>query len=237
MLRAGSYRYLLMVLSIFLVPLPAFAAKGGAVHPVAKLVAAVESAQLHDITVFAVSEPLAREHAAGSAAIVRIDDGRDGGLPTCFLLELAGKPAGPVKIDAKFRLSVCPAGPAKGVQLARQAISNHQEAWLVRLEHQRYDSKGHGSESSILWGLYGKPLGESEPRAVWERTSTTFTSRDDPGNNVAEVCTAPEISAGGQEPTSIVIACDTLVMLGKLPKRAKQTFTAVWSGDRYVAKD
>ncbi len=237
MRRLGWYCFVLG--STFLLQAaPVFAGKGGgAVHPVAKLMAEAESAQVRDITVLAVAEPLGREHAPGSAALVRIDDGRDGGLPNCFLLELAGKPAGPVKIDAKFRLSVCPSGPAKGVQLARQAISNHQEAWLVRLEHLRYDSKGHGSESSILWGLYGRPLGESEPRAVWERTSTTFKSRDDPGNNVAEVCASPEIAAGGQEPSTITITCDTEVMLGKLPKRAKQTFTSVWSSDRYVAKD
>ncbi|MBI5607827.1 MAG: hypothetical protein HY902_02995 [Deltaproteobacteria bacterium] len=236
MRRPGWYSFVLGT-AVVAYSAPALAAKGGAVHPVAKLVAQAEAAQVRDITVLAVAEPLGREHAAGSAALVRIDDGRDGGLPNCFLLELAGKPAGPVKIDAKLRLSVCPAGPAKGVQLSRQAISNHQEAWLVRLEHQRYDSKGHGAESSILWGLYGRPLGESEPRAVWERTSTTFKSRDDPGNNVAEVCTAPDIAAGGQEPTTIAIQCDTEVMLGKLPKRAKQTFTSVWSADRYVAKD
>lgn len=239
-MRQLTFLTTLLTLSTLCLPAAVSAAKkGGAVsgHPVARLLAEADGAQVRDITVLAVAEPLDREHAPGSAAVVRLDDGRDGGLPTCFLLELAGKPAGPVKIDGRFRLSVCPSGAAKGVSLSRQAISNHQEAWLVRVEHQRYDSKGKGTESAILWGLYGRPLGESEPRAIWERTSTTFKSPSDPGNNVAEVCQAPEIAAGGQEPDTVVIHCDTETMLGKLPKRAKQTFTSAWSGDRYVAKN
>ncbi len=214
----------------------ALAAKPAAGHPVAKLLAEAEGANLRDITVIAVAEPLEREHAAGSAALVRLDDGRDGGLPNCWLLELAGKPAGPVKIDAKTRLSVCPGGPTKGAQLSRAALSKAQEAWLVRIEQVRYDSKGGGSEQSILWGLYGRPQGQGETRALWERTSTTFKSRTDPTVNQAEVCQAPQIDASGQEPGPIAIQCDTETMLGKLPKRAKQTFRSAWSGDRYIAQ-
>lgn len=235
LLRGGA-GFCAAAVSMFLVAPEVFAAKPAAGHPVAKLLAEAESANLRDITVIAVAEPLEREHAAGSAALVRLDDGRDGGLPNCWLLELAGKPAGPVKIDSKTRLSVCPGGPTKGAQLSRVPLSKAQEAWQVRIEQIRYDSKGGGGEQGILWGLYGRTQGQSETRALWERTSMTFKSRTDPTVNQAEVCQAPQIDSSGQEPGPIAISCDTETMLGKLPKRAKQTFRSAWSGDRYSAQ-
>ena len=205
-------------------------------HPVARLLAEAESANLRDITVIAVAEPLEREHASGSAALVRLDDGRDGGLPNCWLVELAGRPSAPGKIDAKMRLSVCPGASTKGAQLLRAPLSRSMEAWQVRLEQLRFDSKGGGSEQSILWGLYGKAQGDSETRALWERTSTTFKSRTDPSVNQSEVCQAPQLDSSSQEPGPIAIECSTETTLGKLPKRAKQTFRSSWSGNRYVAQ-
>ncbi len=222
---------------VLLAPQPGQAAKPSAAgHPVAKLLAEAESANLRDITVIAVAEPLEREHSSGSAALVRLDDGRDGGLPNCWLVELAGRSSAPGKIDAKMRLSVCPGGSTKGAQLVRAPLSKAMEAWQVRLEQIRYDSKGGGSEQSILWGLYGKTQGDTEARALWERTSTTFKSRTDPTVNQSEVCQAPQLDATGQEPGPIAIQCDTETTLGKLPKRAKQTFRSVWSGNRYIAQ-
>lgn len=220
-----------------LIPQAGLAAKPSATgHPVARLLAEAESANLRDITVITVAEPLEREHASGSAALVRLDDGRDGGLPNCWLVELAGRPAAPGKIDAKLRLSVCPSGSTKGAQLARAPLSKSMEVWQVRLEQLRFDSKGGGSEQSILWGLYGKTQGDAEARALWERTSTTFKSRTDPTVNQSEVCQAPQLDASGQEPGPIAIECNTETMLGKLPKRAKQTFRSAWSGNRYLAQ-
>lgn len=225
-----------LVLSLLMAHEGQAAKPSAAGHPVAKLLAEAESANLRDITVIAVAEPLEREHTTGSAALVRLDDGRDGGLPNCWLLELAGRPSAPGKIDAKMRLSVCPSGSTKGAQLTRTPLSKAMEAWQVRLEQIRYDSKGGGSEQSILWGLYGKTQGSSEVQPLWERTSTTFKSRTDPTVNQSEVCQAPQLDASGQEPGPIAILCDTETTLGKLPKRAKQTFRSAWSGNRYIAQ-
>lgn len=211
---------------------PAFAGKAS-VHPVAKLFAEAESANLKDVQVIAVADTLEREHAAGSAAMVRLDDGRDGGLPSCWLLDLAGKPAAPGKIASRTRLSVCPLGPIKGAELRRVAVSVKHEAWQVRLESQRYDSKAQGGETAVLWGLYGKFSGESEVRPLWERTSVTFFSKVDPSSNQAERCQAPQIAASGQEPDSVTIECDTEITFNKLTKKAKQTFRSKWDGDRY----
>jgi hypothetical protein len=211
---------------------PAHAGKGGP-HPVAKLLAEADGASVKDITVVAVAEPLEREHAAGSAALVRVDDGRDGGMPSCWLLDLAGKPYAPGKIDSRARLSVCPMGPAKGAQLRRVALSVKHEAWLLRIESQRYDSKAQGGETAALWGLYGKLAGESEVRPLWERTSTTFFSKVDPSSNQAERCQAPQVAAAGQEPDTVTIDCDTEITFNKLTKKAKQTFRSKWAGDRY----
>ena len=208
------------------------AVKAPSGHPIVRLVAESQSASPKDITLLAVANPLDRENLAGSAAVVRLDDGRDGGVPICWLIELAGKAYGPGKIDSQFQLSVCPAGPAKGVQLARVAISGRHEAWQVRIESARYDSKAQGVESAALWGLYGK-YGTTETRALWERTSTTFKSKTDVTMNQAETCGTPEITAGSQEPEAVTVHCDTETMLGKLPKRAKQSFRSAWMGDRY----
>lgn len=226
------------LLIVGLLALPAVAVAGGkkagtpSGHPIVRLLADAQSASIKDITLIAVGNPLDRENGAGSAALVRLDDGRDGGVPICWLLELAGKAFGPGKIEAQLRLSVCPTGPVKGAQLARVALSAMHEAWQVRIESARYDSKAQGVESAALWGLYGK-YGTTELRPLWERTSTTFKSKADPTMNQAETCGTPEISAGGQEPDAVTVHCDTETMLGKLPKRAKQNFRSAWMGDKY----
>jgi len=201
-------------------------------HPVTRLAAQHLGASLRDLTLIATALPLERERSDGSAALVRLDDGRDGGLPSCYLLDLAGRPFAPGKVEAHLRLSVCPSGPVKAAQLARVALSAKHEAWQVRVEAARYDNKAQGAETAVLWGLYGR-YGTAEVRALWERTSTTFRSKTDPGMNQAETCAAPQIAAGGQEPASVAVECDTETTLGKLPKRARQTFRSNWVGDRY----
>lgn len=205
---------------------------GSSAHPVARLAAEALGTNAKDIQILAVANPLDRENNAGSAALIKVDDGRDGGLANCHLLELAGKPYGPGKIEAQMRTSVCPQGAAKGVQLARVALSGRHEAWQVRLETARYDSKAQGGETAILWGLYVRD--GSSLRGVWERTSTTFKSKADPAMNQAEVCSAPQISQGSQDPDSVTVDCDTETMAGNLPKRRKQSFKSTWQGDRYV---
>ncbi|MSQ81934.1 MAG: hypothetical protein EXR77_03335 [Myxococcales bacterium] len=220
---------------LLVVPVSAHAGKKSASasgHPVVRLAAQALGGNVRDIALLAVAVPLEREKADGSAALVRLDDGRDGGLPTCYLLELAGKPYGPNKIEAQQRMSVCPAGPPKGAQLSRVAISGRHEAWQVRLESARYDTKAQGGEMAVFWGLLVRS--GSEIKSLWERTSTTFKSKTDVALNQAEVCTPPQITVGGQEPDLVTVHCDSETMAGKLPKRAKLTFKSSWAGDRFL---
>ncbi|MBM4342040.1 MAG: hypothetical protein FJ100_01490 [Deltaproteobacteria bacterium] len=207
-------------------------AGGSGGHPVVRLAAEAFSGNAKDIALLAVANPLDRESSEGSAALVRLDDGRDGGLPTCYLLELQGKPYSPGRIAAQQRMSVCPAGAPKGAQLSRVALSGRHEAWQVRLESARYDSKAGGGETAAFWGLFARQGGDL--RSLWERTSTTFKSKGDVALNQSEVCGAPQIVAGSQEPDSVTVVCDTETMAGKLPKRARLTFKSSWAGDRYI---
>lgn len=205
---------------------------GGGGHPIVRLAAETFSGSTKDIALLAVANPLDRESSEGSAALVRLDDGRDGGLPTCYLFELQGKPYSPGKIAAQQRMSVCPAGTPKGVQLARVALSGRHEAWQVRLESARYDSKAGGGETAAFWGLFSRQGGDF--KSLWERTSTTFKSKSDVALNQSEQCGAPQIATGSQEPESVTVVCDTETMAGKLPKRARLTFKSSWAGDRYI---
>lgn len=192
-------------------------------------------ASVRDVTILATAVPNERENSPGSAAIVRVDDGRDGGLPDCHLLVLAGRPATPGKIDAALRLTTCPRGEQKkGSSLQRISLSGRHDAWLAHLESQRYDSMAKGAEHAKLWAIVGQSGVGAEPRLLFERTSVTFKSPSDPKLNQAETCQAPVVKQGAQEPEGLEITCDTETMLGNLPKKQRQTFRYLWAGDRFT---
>jgi hypothetical protein len=92
-----------------------------------------------------------------------------------------------------------------------------------------------GVESSVLWALVAD-LGDGQGhKLVFERTSTTFKSKEDPKMNQAELCDAPVLQSG-QEPEGLKITCDTETMLGNLAKRQRSTFEYAWQGDRFAPK-
>jgi hypothetical protein len=219
----------------FFVSTPAFAAGGP--HPALLLAAPAVRAEARDMTLIATAAPDAKENRNGSAVLVRVDVGKDGGLPACWLLELLGRPATPGKITASFKLSVCPGGPTKGSTLARVHLGGKRWAWRARIEAVRADTHAKGLETRVLWAL-AADLGEGQgTKLVLERTSTTFKSQKDPAVNQMEQCQAPEVvQGGGDDPNewpALVMACETETMLGTLPKRESATVRYVWMGAVY----
>ncbi|MFZ4576977.1 MAG: hypothetical protein ACOYOB_01175 [Myxococcota bacterium] len=212
----------------------AAAPKSGA----AALSAAYLGASARDVAVLATAVPQSREGMAGSAALVRVDDGSDGGNPACHVVAFAGRPSAPIKVEAATRLSTCPRfekDKSKGVRFERIALGARRGAWLVRLETARVDSIAKGIETQTLWALLASNAQDPTPQQVWERASTTFKSREDPRLNQAEQCEAPVVR-GGSAPEVLELPCETETMLGTLPKRQRQVFRYLWEGDRFRAE-
>ena len=202
--------------------------------PVVQLAAAALGADARDVRVLASAVPAPREQAAGSAVIVQVDDGRDGGVPGCFLLELAGRPTAPGSVTSQTRLSICPAGAeTKQTKLLRVQLSLKHDAWLSFTANQRVDSYAKGMSKSGLWALVGKTDPAGETRLLFERTSTSFQSKADPSANAMEVCQQPKIAADGVEPTTLTLQCATETMLGKQVKRGSLTASFSWNGEGY----
>ena len=220
-----------------LLAVPSVAApKKGGPHPVLLAAAPRVQSDLRDLTLLATAVPDAKENRNGSAALVRNDQGRDGGLPACWLLGLEGRPATPGRVDAVIKLPVCPAGPPKGTELGRMMLGK-RGAWRLRLESARADTFAKGVESRVLWAVAADAGEGAGLQVVYERTSTTFKSRTDPGTNQLEQCQAPVVSAVGDgsddEWPGLATSCETETMLGSLPKRERLTFRYQWMGDRY----
>jgi len=207
---------------------------GGGGGPVVAVATDYLHAKARDLKVMAVAVPYNAESSNGSAAIVRVDDGSDGGNPVCHLLLLAGKPSSPGKVESSVKFTVCPrADQGKDTLLSRVQMGGKRYAWQLRLSTARYDAMAKGTEHSQHWALVAE-MGTG-PQVVFERTSTTFKSPSDPATNQAEVCQAPVIK-GESEPESAEVACDVEMMLGKLAKRSKAVFRYVWQGDRFLAQ-
>lgn len=189
-----------------------------------------------DVAVLVTANPLPRENASGSAAVVRVDDGSDGGIPQCHLLILAGRPATPAKVEAAERLPVCPRyNQGKGALLQRIELDTRRSAWRLRLGSERYDTMAKGLETLGLWALLAD-LGDGKGlRTVFERTSTSFKSKEEPATNQAEVCDVPVLRSG-QAPETLELPCMTETMFDKVPKRQKIVYQYAWQGDRYLAK-
>jgi hypothetical protein len=210
-------------------------AKGRKASPLVALAAEVLHRDARDVTVLATALPAAREQAYGSAALVKVDDGSDGGVPTCWLLELSGRPTSPGTVASQTQLSVCPTGAeAKQTRLSRVALSLKHDAWLLFTATQRVDSYAKGMAKSGLWALVGVAQPGETPRIVFERTSTAFFSKADPSANSSEVCQPPVIAGGGVEPTTLSLQCDSEAMLGKQVKRSRATIGYSWNGERFL---
>ncbi|MSP92984.1 MAG: hypothetical protein EXR79_14490 [Myxococcales bacterium] len=227
------------LLPSLLFALPATAApKKGGPHPILLAAAPRVQSDLRDLTLLATAVPDAKENRNGSAALVRNDQGKDGGLPACWLLGLEGRPATPGRVETVIKLPVCPAGSPKGTELGRTLLGK-RAAWRVRLESARADTFAKGVESRVLWALAADPGEGAGLKVVYERTSTTFKSRTDPGTNQLEQCEAPAV-VNGSEPGSdddwpgLATTCETETMLGSMPKRERLTFRYQWMGDRYL---
>jgi hypothetical protein len=189
-----------------------------------------------EVAILATANPLANENSTGSAALVRVAEGADGGNPTCHLLVLEGRASTPGKVLGSLQLSLCPRyDQGKHTQLTRVELDKRRSAWRLRLDSQRVDTMAKGVESSVLWALVAD-LGDGQGhKLVFERTSTTFKSKEDPKMNQAELCDAPVLQSG-QEPEGLKITCDTETMLGNLAKRQRSTFEYAWQGDRFAPK-
>ncbi len=191
---------------------------------------------VRDVAILATALPASNENDKGSAALVRLVDGAEGGNPTCYLLLLEGQPGMPGKVLSGLQLSVCPRyDQGKTTQLKRVELDKRRGAWRLRLDSQRMDTIAKGVETSLLWALVADLGDGSGAKLVFERTSTTFRSKEEPRTNQAETCDAPVLVAE-QEPEGLKITCDTETMLGNLPKRQKSTFEYVWQGDRFAPK-
>lgn len=174
----------------------------------------------------------------GGAALVRVSDGTDGGLPVCHLLTLEGPPSSPGKVVGAIQLSVCPVydkDAAKGARLDRVPVSRRWNAWRLRVDSQRVDQLGKGVESQIFWALAADLNDGQGARLVFERTSTTFKSKEQPQQNQAEVCEAPVIQVG-DPPEGLSLQCDTETTLGTRTKKLRTTFAYSWQGDHFAPK-
>ena len=185
-----------------------------------------------DITVLATALPLSREGSPGSAAVVRVSDGSDGGNPICHLVLLAGRPAGPGVVQEALRMETCPHydRAKKGALLSRVALGAQQAAWQLRIESQRMDAIAKGVESQQLWALVAKSNAQAPLQTIWSFMATSFASPADPKMNQSETCETPLIDGGAQ---SLTLNCDTMAMLGTLPKREKVVRKFRWMGEGF----
>ena len=228
----------LLTMAMMLVAIPAMA-KGAAPSAKAspaltKLAAEFLKAHPKDVRVLAAAAPMAEE--AGGAALVRVDDGADGGNPICYLLTLAGRPSSPAKIELSLKFAVCPrADQGKTTRLERISLGR-RNAWLLRLDAARWDSMAKGGESQLYWAIATDMGDGAGLRPVFERTSTTFKSHDQPALNQSEICKAPTVTISAGEPQGASIACDIESMLGTMVKRTQSTFSYMWDGSQFAGK-
>ena len=174
----------------------------------------------------------------GGAVLVRVSDGTDGGLPVCHILTLEGSPSSPGKVTGALQVNVCPVydkDAAKGAKLDRVPVSRRWNAWRVRLDSQRVDQLGKGVESQIHWALAADTNDGQGLHYVFERTSTTFRSKEQPQQNQSEVCDAPVIQVG-DPPEGLTLACDTETTLGTRAKKLRTSFAYTWQGDHFAPK-
>lgn len=227
----------LLISMMLLMSVPALAkgpapAKGGAA--LGKLVAEYLKANPKDVRILASAAGLADE--AGGGTLVRVDDGADGGNPVCYLLLLAGRPASPARVDASLKFAVCPRADQGKTSLLQRINIGKRNAWLLRLESARWDTNAKGGESQLYWAIATDMGDGAGLRTVFERTSTTFKSKDQPALNQSEVCDAPTVAISAGEPQGASIACKVETMIGTLPKRAEQTFGYMWDGSQFASK-
>lgn len=191
-------------------------------------------AAARDVSVLATALPLAHEGSPGSAALVRVADGSDGGNPTCHLVLLAGRPSGPGMVQEALRLDTCPHydKDKKGALLSRVALGANRAAWQLKLQSQRMDAIAKGVEAQQLWALASKASAEAPLKLVWSFLSTSFTSQNDPRMNQSETCETPIIQAGS-DAQGLTLSCDTMAMLGSLPKRERIVRKFRWSGEDF----
>ena len=225
----------LMMMVVLLIATPALAKDSTKASPaLAKLAAEYLKAHPKDVRVLAASAGLAEE--TGGGALVRVDDGADGGNPICYLLATAGRPSSPARIDASAKFTVCPrADQGKTTHLERISLGR-RNGWLMRLESQRWDSMAKGGESQLYWAI-ASDLGDGAGlRPVFERTSTAFKSKENAALNQAEVCKAPVVTLSAGEPQGASITCDIEGMHDRTVKKSQQTFGYMWDGSQFSAK-
>ena len=214
--------------------MPAWA-KGPAAGPaLTKLAAEYFHAHPKDLKILATAAALAEE--PGGAALVRVDDGSDGGNPVCHLVTLAGRPGSPAKIEASLKYQTCPRADQGKTTLLQRVNMGHKNAWLVRLDSLRYDSMAKGGEAQLLWAVSTDMGDGAGLRNVFERLSTAFRSKEMAAVNTSEVCKQPEIKVSAGEPQGLNIACELESMMGTLVKRSQQTFAYMWDGSSFSPK-
>lgn len=197
---------------------------------------AVEYFKAHPKDLKVLVSAAAFPEEAGGAAIVRVDDGSDGGNPVCHLVELAGRPGSPAKIQSSLKYQTCPrADQGKGTVLQRLNLGR-KNGWLVRLESLRYDTMAKGGESQLLWAVSADMGDGAGLRNVFERLSTAFRSKEQAAVNTSEVCKAPEVKVSSGEPQGLAITCQLESMMGTLAKRTEQTFGYMWDGSSFSPK-
>lgn len=220
---------------VMMAAIPAFAAGGGKASPaLTKLAAEYLKAHPKDVRVLVASAGLGDE--TGGAALVRLDDGADGGNPVCYLLTTAGRPSSPAKIENAARFQVCPrADQGKQTHLERINLGR-RNGWLMRLDSQRWDSMAKGGEFQLYWAITADLGDGAGLRPVFERTSTAFKSKDNPALNQSEVCKAPVVTVSAGEPQGASIACEIEGMHDHIVKKSSQTFNYMWDGSQFAAK-
>ncbi len=227
----------LLTIAMLLLTVPALAkeAPAGKAGPaLAKMAAEYLKANPKDLRVLATAAPLPEE--PGGGALVRIDDGADGGNPICYLLTLAGRPSSPARIEASLRFTVCPrADQGKTSRLERISLGR-RNAWLLRLDSARWDAMAKGGEAQLYWAMATDMGDGAGLRAVFERTSTTFKSKDQPALNQSEICKAPTVTISAGEPQGANIVCDIEAMHDHLVKKSQQTFSYMWDGSQFAGK-
>lgn len=206
--------------------------KGGPV--LTKLVAEQFKVSPKDVKILTSAAPNPEE--PGGAALVRVDDGTDGGNPVCHLVLLAGRPATPAKIDATLKFSVCPRADQGKASVLKRISLGRRNAWLLKLDSQRYDLMAKGGESQLLWAIATDMGDGAGLREVFERLSTTFKSKEQPALNQSEVCQEPKVAISAGEPQGLSITCDLESMLGNLTKRTQSNFGYMWDGSSFAAK-
>ncbi len=229
-------RFLLTISMLLLtVPVVAHAAPTAKAGPaLAKLAAEYLKANVKDVRVLITAAPLADE--AGGGALVRVDDGADGGNPICYLLATAGRPSSPAKIDASYKFAVCPRADQGKTTLLSRINLGRRNGWLLRLEAARWDSMAKGGEAQLYWAI-AADLGDGAGlRPVFERTSTTFKSKDQPALNQSEVCKTPTVTISAGEPQGASITCDIETMHDHIVKKSQQTFSYMWDGSQFAGK-